>query len=68
MAFIDLTRPDDSPVVVNTEEILMLTPVPPAGATSGPLTEGTRIEFRNKMHQDVKELIEAVRQKLNLVG
>ncbi len=69
MAFIDLTRPDGSPVVVNTDEILMLTPAPrPEGASGGPLDGGTRIDFINKTYQDVKEAVDAVAKKLNLVG
>lgn len=69
MAFIDLTRPDDSPVVVNTDEILMLTPAPrPEAAAGGPLAGGTRIDFINKTYQDVKEAVDVVAKKLNLVG
>ena len=65
MAFVTLTRPDDTPVSVNSEEIVKLSPVPTSGPTMGPLTEGTRIRFRNNSHQDVKELIHEVEAKLN---
>jgi hypothetical protein len=60
MHFAQLTRPDDSLVAVNVEEILLLSPVPASGALMGPLTRGTRITFRNQSHQDVKELMDAV--------
>jgi hypothetical protein len=68
MAFVTFTRPDDSPVSINSNEILSLAPVPTEGPTIGPLTVGTRIAFKNGRHQDVKELVEAVERKLNAAG
>ena len=64
MHFVQLTRPDDSPLAVNAEEIVHLSPVPVSGPLMGPLTHGTRITFRNQSHQDVKELIDAVIAKI----
>ena len=68
MAFATFTRPDDSPVSLNTAEILSLAPVPPDGPLMGPLKVGTRIAFKNGRHQDVKELVDAVERKLNAAG
>ncbi|MDG2532335.1 hypothetical protein P6144_01640 [Sphingomonas sp. HITSZ_GF] len=65
MAFVAFTRPDGEPVSVNTAEIFKVTPVPTSGATMGPLTEGTRIYFKNGTHQDVKELVDVVHARLN---
>ena len=65
MAFVTFTRPDDSPVSINTDRVIKLVPVPTAGPTKGPLTDGTRIHFQNNSHQDVKELIQDVEAKLN---
>ena len=66
MAFVQFTRPDGSPVVVNSDQIIKLTPVPsPDSPDGGPLKEGTRIYFHNNTHQDVKELIKTVKDKLN---
>jgi hypothetical protein len=42
-------------VAINPDEIVHLVPVPTSGPLMGPLTEGTRIVFRNQTHQDVKE-------------
>lgn len=68
MAFVSFTRPDDSPVSINTIEILSFAPVPTDGPLMGPLKTGTRIAFKNGKHQDVKELVEAVERKLNAAG
>ncbi|WP_165186238.1 hypothetical protein [Caulobacter soli] len=68
MAFATFTRPDGTPVSINTAEVLSLTPVPPDGPLAGPLTVGTRIAFKNGKHQDVKELVAAVEKKLNAAG
>jgi hypothetical protein len=65
MTFVLLTRPDDSPVSINTNEVVRLTPVPTSGPLQGPITVGTRIEFRNNAHQDVRETIEVVTVRLN---
>lgn len=58
------TRPDDSPVALNSGDVVHVAPVP-KGALAGPLAEGTRIVFRNQTHQDVKELFDAVVARLN---
>ncbi|GGL07019.1 hypothetical protein [Caulobacter rhizosphaerae] len=68
MAFVSFTRPDDSPVSINTAEVLSFAPVPTDGPLRGPLEAGTRIAFRNGKHQDVKEPVEAVERRLNGVG
>ena len=68
MPFVTLTRPDDTPVSINSDHVDKIAPVPEGGATAGPLSEGTRIYFENKTHQDVKELIDAVERKLNGAG
>jgi hypothetical protein len=68
MAFVSFTRPDDSPVSINTVEVLSFAPVPTEGPLMGPLKAGTRIAFKNGKHQDVKELVEAVERKLNAAG
>jgi hypothetical protein len=39
--------------------------VPPDGPLAGPLKKGTRINFRNGHHQDVKELVPEVTKRLN---
>jgi hypothetical protein len=56
MAFVQFTRADDSPVVVNTREVVTCAPVP----TDARLEQGTRITFRNGGQQDVKELVAEV--------
>ncbi|MBO9560580.1 MAG: hypothetical protein J7515_18595 [Caulobacter sp.] len=65
MAFVSFTRPDDTPVSINTGEVLSFAPVPADGPLAGPLKVGTRIAFKNGKHQDVKELVEAVERRLN---
>jgi hypothetical protein len=64
MSLAMFTRPDDSPVGVNSDEVVTFYPVPPDGPTAGPLKQGTRIVFKNGAHQDVKELIDVVARKL----
>lgn len=68
MAFVTFTRPDDTPVSINTVEVLSFAPVPTDGPLMGPLKIGTRIAFKNGKHQDVKELVEAVEKTLNAAG
>ena len=68
MAFVSFTRPDDTPVSINTVEVLSFAPVPTEGPLMGPLKVGTRIAFKNGKHQDVKELVETVERKLNAAG
>jgi hypothetical protein len=68
MAFVSFTRPDDSPVSINTAEVLSLAPVPTEGPLVGPLKSGTRIVFKNGKHQDVKELVDDVEKRLNAAG
>jgi hypothetical protein len=65
MAFVEFTRPDNSPVVVNSAEVNSFSPVPPDGPLAGPLKKGTRINFKNGHHQDVKELVPEVTKRLN---
>ena len=60
MSLVMFTRPDDSPVAINPDEVVHLAPVPTDGPLMGPLTKGTRIVFRNQSHQDVKELLDVV--------
>jgi hypothetical protein len=60
MAFLQFTRADDSPVLINVREIVTCAPVP----NDARLAEGTRITFRNGGHQDVKELVEQVKRIL----
>lgn len=68
MAMVIFTRPDGAPVAVNSEEVVKVTPVPPKDSPiAGPLETGTRIVFKNKTHQDVKELVDAVTRELNSV-
>jgi hypothetical protein len=65
MSFVMFTRPDDSPVAINPDEVVHLAPVPTDGPLMGPLTKGTRIVFRNQSHQDVKELLDVVVARIN---
>ena len=65
MAFVQFTRPDGSPVSVNSEDVVKFAPVPTSGPLMGPLTEGTRISFENGTHQDVRELQQVVADRLN---
>lgn len=65
MAFVKFTRPDGTAVHVNSVEVLRFSPVPTSGPTMGPLTEGTRIDFLNGRHQDVRELQDVVAERLN---
>jgi hypothetical protein len=65
MSLVQLTRPDGSPVAINPDEVVHLAPVPTSGPLMGPLTSGTRIEFRNQSHQDVMELLDVVIAKID---
>ena len=58
MAFMQFTQPDDQPIVINTERIVIAAPLPDG--------QGTRITFTNGGHQDVKELIADVLRRLNI--
>ena len=62
MAFVQFTRPDGSSVAVNSQEVVTCIPVPGDGPL--PAGEGTRINFRNGTHQDVKEKLAEVTRKL----
>jgi len=64
MAFVQFTRADDSPVIVNTREIVTCAPVP----DDGRLEQGTRITFRNGGLQDVKERVDEVLRILTAGG
>ena len=65
MSFVQFTRPDGSPVSVNSDDVQKIAPVPTSGPLAGPLTEGTRIYFQSGGHQDVRELEPVVRDRLN---
>src|SRR5438874_6746500 len=58
MAFVQFTQPDDQPIVINTDRIVTATPLPDG--------QGTRINFNNGGHQDVKQLIADVLRQLNI--
>ena len=58
MAFVQFTQPDDQPIVINTDRIVIATPLPDG--------QGTRITFNNGGHQDVKQLIADVLRQLNI--
>jgi len=65
MAFAMFTRPDGTPVGIDTTSVISFAPVPPLSSPlAGPLAEGTRIVFNNKTHQDVKELVDEVARRL----
>ena len=64
-SLVQLTRPDGSPVAINPDEIVQLSPVPTSGPEMGVLTHGTRIVFRNQSHQDVKESLDEVSAKVD---
>jgi hypothetical protein len=64
MAFVQFTRPDNSPVAINSEAVVTFAPVP----ANGPLKDGTRLNLKNGGHQDVKELFAEVAQKLQHPG
>ncbi len=65
MSFLKLTRPDNSTVLINTDNVLNCAPVPESGPLVGPSPTGTRIVFTNATHQDVLELIDQVLSLLN---
>ena len=52
MPFVKFHRTDDSPVIVNSHEVVTCTP----------MATGARIKFRDGSHQDVKELLDDVLQ------
>lgn len=56
MAFVQLTRADDTAVIVNVREVVTCAPVP----KDARLEQGTRITFKNGGQQDVKELVDEV--------
>lgn len=60
VSFVQLTRPDNSPVLVSKEEIVSIAPAPKTGGNAGATTAESRILFRNGTHQDVTETIEVV--------
>jgi hypothetical protein len=66
MPFVRLTRPDNSPIAINPDEVVHLAPVPESGALMGPLSKGTRIVFRNQSHQDVRELLDEVIARIDV--
>jgi hypothetical protein len=64
MAFVQFTRPDNSPVAISSEAVVTFAPVP----ADGPLKEGTRINLKNGGHQDVKEVFDEVARRLQRGG
>jgi hypothetical protein len=64
MAFVRFTRADDSPVIVNSREVVTCAPVP----KDARLEQGTRLTFRNGGEQDVKELVDEVARILADAG
>ncbi|MCZ8314059.1 hypothetical protein [Phreatobacter sp.] len=64
MAFVIFTRPDGTSVGIDPAKVVSFAPVPPTDSPlGGPLSEGTRIVFNNKTHQDVVELIDEVARR-----
>jgi hypothetical protein len=64
MTFVQLTRADDSSVIVNVREVVTCAPVP----KDARLEHGTRITFRNGGQQDVKETVDEVLRILSGAG
>jgi hypothetical protein len=60
MRFLQFTRGDDTPVLINAQEVVACAPVP----ADSRLEQGTRITFKNGGVQDVKELIDEVIRRL----
>jgi len=65
MAFVRFTRPDKSPVSINSNEVVQLSPVPTSGSLKGPSASGTRVEYLNNKHQDILELLDEVAARIN---
>jgi hypothetical protein len=65
MSFVQFTRPDGSPVTINSDDVRQCAPVPASGPLMGPISEGTRISFKSGGHQDVRELLQEVQDRLN---
>ena len=59
MAFVKLTGPGGSPVILNTEHVVQVAPVPEGSAPGA----GTRITYVTGGQQDVTESIDAVEQR-----
>jgi hypothetical protein len=55
MAFLRFTRPDGSPIEINSDQIVSYAAVPEGGPLGGPLSTGTRIVLGGGLHQDVAE-------------
>jgi hypothetical protein len=69
MAMAEFTRPDGSLVLIEPNDVESCAPVPPSDSPGGgPLDVGTRISFKTGRHQDVKELLEEVRRRLDAAG
>jgi uncharacterized protein YlzI (FlbEa/FlbD family) len=64
MAFVQFTRADGQPVVVNSDRIIAAEPVP----ADGKFGQGTRFTFTNGGQQDVQELVAEVLRRLNVSG
>lgn len=65
MSFVQSTRPDGSPVTVNSNDVRPCAPVPTSGPLMGPLSEGTRITFKSGGHRDVRERLQEVQDRRN---
>ena len=64
MSNLKLTRADNSTVVVNLDQIACFAALPVIGRLHGLLEIGTRIEFHNGTHQEVKETADVIRKAL----
>jgi hypothetical protein len=62
MAFVQLTGPDDQPVIINSDRIVTASSIPADEKLAG----GTRITFTNGGQQDVKEAVADVLRRLNI--
>ncbi|MBX9825106.1 MAG: hypothetical protein K2Y27_08925 [Xanthobacteraceae bacterium] len=62
MAFVQFTAPDDQPVIINSERIVVASSIP---ADEEP-AQGTCITFTNGGQQAVKENIADVLRRLNI--
>lgn len=66
MAFVKLTRPGGTTVILNTDHVVQCAPAPEGGAGSGPPGANTRITYVTGGHQDVVETIETVEQRFKI--
>lgn len=64
MAFVKLTQPDGTAVILNTDHVVQCAATPQGGPGAGPPGANTRISYVNKEYQDVTETIDTVDQRL----